>query len=170
MRIKRTELAAGKRLRGCRVCVQRTHGHAQTGAGASHEYRTLRGMIQRCHNRNNKDFAKYGARGIVVCAEWRAAHGGFEAFLSHIGPAPSESHSVDRFPDGSGNYEPGNVRWATARQQAANRKNTVLATMNGETKPVVEWARIHGVSAERVRNRVRLGWSIEEAIAGRRSA
>jgi hypothetical protein len=76
-------------------------------------------MIQRCTNLRRPEFPHYGGRGIIVCDHWRGA---FTAFLADMGRAPSPKHSLDRFPDNDGNYEPGNVRWATAKEQRANQR------------------------------------------------
>jgi hypothetical protein len=78
-------------------------------------------MIGRCHNQNGDKYRFYGGRGISVCPEWRAD---FTQFVAHIGLRPSPSHSVDRI-DVDGNYQPGNVRWATQKQQAANRRSAL---------------------------------------------
>ncbi|MET8113722.1 hypothetical protein [Streptomyces prasinus] len=75
-------------------------------------------MIKRCENPNNHAYARYGGRGISVHPEWRA---NFGAFLRDVGRRPSPDLSLDRI-DNDGNYEPGNVRWATAKQQANNRR------------------------------------------------
>jgi hypothetical protein len=76
-------------------------------------------MKNRCHNPKNKDFDSYGARGIKVCDEWRTS---FKSFFDFVGPKPTPKHSIDRYPNNDGNYEPGNVRWATAKEQAANKQ------------------------------------------------
>jgi hypothetical protein len=76
-------------------------------------------MITRCHNPNATRYKDWGGRGITVCEEWR---NNYEAFLAHIGRKPSPRHSIDRFPNNSGNYEPGNVRWATPREQNLNQR------------------------------------------------
>jgi len=75
-------------------------------------------MKARCHNPNNPKFLDYGGRGIFVCDEWLYD---FPAFYDHIGPKPSDAHSVDRINNNLG-YQPGNVRWATAEEQANNRR------------------------------------------------
>lgn len=95
-----------------------THGEGER-ANESKEWRTWQGMIRRCEARSFKDYAEYGGRGIKVCAEWRRD---FQAFLAHVGRAPSPRHSIDRWPDNDGDYAPGNVRWATPAEQRANQR------------------------------------------------
>ena len=92
--------------------------HTRHGLHGTREYGIWSGMIARCTNPSNTAFGYYGARGITVCDEWRSS---FESFLEHIGPRPSPKHSVDRI-NNDGNYEPGNVRWATAKEQANNKR------------------------------------------------
>jgi hypothetical protein len=75
-------------------------------------------MINRCEYEKNENYAFYGGRGIKVCERWRNS---FEAFLADMGRRPSPQHSIDR-KDNDGNYEPGNVRWATKSEQAFNRR------------------------------------------------
>jgi hypothetical protein len=79
-------------------------------------------MKQRCCNPKNGSYYKYGGRGITVCNEWMAS---FEAFLEDVGKRPSMAHTLDRFPNNDGNYEPGNVRWATIEQQANNKRPNI---------------------------------------------
>jgi hypothetical protein len=75
-------------------------------------------MKSRCNYAKNKNYDRYGARGITVCTRWQES---FEAFLEDMGLS-EPGMTLDRFPDQEGNYEPGNCRWATKEQQAQNKK------------------------------------------------
>lgn len=82
------------------------------------EYAAWVNMRHRCHNPRNKSYPYYGGRGIAVCEQWRTS---FAAFITDVGPRPSPRHTLDRI-DNAGDYEPGNVRWATWKEQRANRR------------------------------------------------
>jgi hypothetical protein len=97
------------------------HGDKRTKSGKiASEWRAWRSMIERCENAANASFSRYGGRGITICAEWRDD---YRSFLKYLGRKPTPKHSLDRI-DNDGNYEPGNVRWATAKEQANNRSNS----------------------------------------------
>jgi hypothetical protein len=88
--------------------------HGQTiGRESSPEYATWCRIKNRCYNPNVPEFNNYGGRGIKMSEEWLNS---FELFLAHVGLRPSSKHSIDRYPDNDGNYEAGNVRWATKRR------------------------------------------------------
>jgi len=82
------------------------------------EYGIWHMMKRRCHDPNHVSYAQYGGRGIHVCNEW---YNSFAAFLHYIGKRPSRGHSIDRKDNNKG-YEPGNVKWSTAKEQAANKR------------------------------------------------
>ncbi len=126
-------------------------------------YVTWEQMISRCEYSENKGYYLYGARGISVCPRWRNS---FLAFYEDMGPRPSPNHSIDRL-DGSGNYEPGNCRWATPTEQARNTCRNVMLTYNHNTFCIAEWAERLGVPAKRLYSRLSRGWSVEGALTGK---
>lgn len=136
------------------------HPNATHGGTGTREYFTWRAMIERCECPTNKDYRNYGARGISVCKKWRSS---FAVFRSDLGPRPIGT-TIDRI-DVNGNYEPGNCRWATARQQANNRRETISITAMGKTLPMSEWARITGLGVTTIWYRLSKGYSQEDAVS-----
>lgn len=97
------------------------HGYTKGGKKGP-EYRAWDAIKQRVNNPNNKDYRNYGGRGITLASEWLKD---FQAFYNYVGPRPSFEHSLDRI-NVNGNYEPGNVRWATAKEQNLNKRQKVF--------------------------------------------
>lgn len=116
--VGRGSAASNSRKGAAKAAAARTrHGGAKRGA--EHPlYSTWEGMKARCRNPNNRKFKHYGGRGIAICERWARDFG---AFLADVGPKPSARHSLDRI-DNDGDYEPGNVRWASPSQQNSNRR------------------------------------------------
>ncbi len=132
------------------------------GMSKSSEYGILSGVLDRCFNKNNDSYHNYGGRGVTVCEEWRQD---FMAFYRDVGPRPSLKHSLDRWPDKNGNYEPGNVRWATAKEQGGNTRACVYFELDGRIMTIKDWSREVGLrSSTQIRNRLERGWSLRDAL------
>lgn len=132
--------------------------HGQTGTA---EYSTWQNMKARCDRPTSTEYPRYGARGITVCERWRES---FEAFLADMGPKPSPGHSIERH-DNDGPYTPENCYWATAQDQANNRRTNTHVTLFGRTQTLAQWYRELGIKHHTVMTRMgKRGWSIERAL------
>lgn len=134
--------------------------YEQHGMTGTPEYQAWRNMITRTTNRRDPGYARYGERGIRVCAEWSKS---FSAFYAHVGERPAPGYSLDRIDNGRG-YEPGNVRWATRRKQQQNLRSNLNITHGGKTLCLREWSRLSGVPKETIRSRILRGWAVEKAL------
>lgn len=153
---------------GCKQAEinERTHlRHGDTRrAGRAPEYGIWSKMIGRCTNPNDSHFAHYGGRGISVCDRWKAD---YVNFLADMGRRPSSDHSIDRI-DVDGNYEPGNVRWATDSEQMQNVRHNVRVEYGGETLALIEACRRAGIANRYKvvhRRMKRGGMTFAEAVA-----
>ena len=102
---------------GC-LFIEMLKARAKHNARHTPEYDSWSHAIQRCENKKNTSWPDYGGRGIKICKEWRHD---FKAFLKHVGLKPSKHHSLDRINNDS-DYEPGNVRWSTQKEQNGNKR------------------------------------------------
>lgn len=128
------------------------HGKSKTKL-----YFIWQAMKARCHNKKNKSYPRYGAKGITVCKEWM---NDFEAFEKHIGEN-KDGLTVDRI-DSSKGYEPGNVRWATYTQQARNTKRNVMVSVNGQKMCLTEACQLLNVDYEKTRIALRTNKTVGE--------
>lgn len=141
------------------------HGLTETsGKKQPDEVAIYHGMVGRCLNPRDKGYDNYGGRGIKVAEEWLGVEG-MKRFLAYVGPRPSKKHSIDRYPNNDGNYEPGNVRWATQVEQARNTRQNRLLTHEGVTLCAQEWSERLGFTGKNtLRNRLDRGWTVEQAL------
>jgi len=132
------------------LLIQRITTHDQTD---SPEWFAWQHIIQRCTNPNDPTWKNYGGRGISICPEWR---NDFSAFLAHVGKRPTAKYSIDRI-DNDGNYEPGNVRWATIHEQATNTRRNRRIELHGQTKTITQWAKQLGVNYQAIQYQLAVG-------------
>ena len=130
------------------------------------EHNTWCEIRRRCEDPKRNNYHTHGGRGIKVCERWQK----FENFYADMGARPSPKHSIDRI-DNDGNYEPGNCRWATRREQALNTRRNLIVTAFGKTAPLGEFfqngAGRTSTGYKRAWKRInKYGWGAERALEG----
>lgn len=115
-------------------------------------------MKRRCLNPRDRQYPEWGGRGITICNRWLD----FNNFYADMGERP-EGMTLER-KDNNGNYEPGNVKWATATEQQQNTRKNVIVEIEGETHTMNEWCRRLGIWSSTVSTRVKRGMTHLEAL------
>lgn len=123
-------------------------------------YASWAAMKDRCSNPKNKNWKRYGGRGITIAPEWND----FTRFVQDMDERPTQFHTLDRI-NNDGNYEPGNCKWSLPAEQARNTSRTRLYTWNGKSQILADWAKETGINESALYHRINnLGWSIERAV------
>jgi hypothetical protein len=142
---------------GCEGLKARVLKNTKHGMAGTKTYKSWHQMHQRCLGKNGHDY--YLSSGISVCDRWKS----FELFFADMGLRP-DGLTLDRI-DGSKGYEPGNCRWASAIEQANNKKTNVKQIVFGEEITPAQAARKYGMHISGVRHRLRKGMSLEQAVS-----
>lgn len=144
---------------GCLRKEQRhkiTHGKSNTPL-----YAVWNSMKGRCSNPTYHAYENYGARGIKVCDEWS---NDFQKFYDWaIGNGYQKGMTIERN-DVNGHYEPSNCSWIPKSKQSENRRTNHYLTYKGETKTMSQWARDLSLKRETIKDRLKSGWSVEDAL------
>lgn len=140
----------------------RTHGMTGTKIRG-----VWKAMKERCTLKSCKAYHNYGGRGITVCDEWSGENGFQNFFNWSMASGYKEGLTLDRI-DVNGNYEPSNCRWVDRVTQANNTRKNRLITYNGLRMTMAQWERHLNLNKGIIRNRLRRGWTDEEAIEGKR--
>ncbi len=125
-------------------------------------YKLWTNMRSRCASPKDKDWPRYGGRGIKCCERWSS----FEAFKSDMGPRP-DGYTIERI-NNDGDYEPNNCKWETRKEQRRNRSNTAYVTIDGITYKAIELAEQHGIDRNTIYHRIKLGMSLAEVVSKER--
>ena len=128
----------------------RTHG--ETGTAEFGVWNSMKSRV--------KYFPSY--RGITVEPAWLGPDG-YVAFLGHVGRRPSPAHQLDRI-DVFGNYVPGNVRWATRKEQMRNIRRNRIIEIDGKRLCLEDWAELVGIDVATIHGRLRRGWDATRAV------
>lgn len=131
-----------------------THGKSKNCA----EYGIWQAIKSRCYREKDKRYNDWGGRGIKMCERWINS---FENFFEDMGPRPSNKHSIDRWPNNNGNYEPDNCRWGTEEQQRRGKRNNVWIEYKGQRMIRADWAKVFGIKGSYIRELMNRGKSFE---------
>lgn len=154
---------------GVQSCGCKTHEKGKTGihyvwSKNPRINKIWNGILYRCYNSKKDTFKHYGGRGIKVCEEWLPKNNGAENFYTWaINNGYKDNLTIDRI-DVNGNYCPKNCRWITMKEQATNKTNNHLITINGITKCLSQWLREFNVVKNTYYYRKSIGFSDEEAL------
>ncbi len=145
-------------------CLHLKNIHKTHGLSGSLIYKLWTSMKQRCLNPRQPEYPSYGGRGITVCDRWME----FECFLEDMGDPTFRGRgrhhlSIDRIDNDLG-YFKDNCRWATPEQQMLNRRNTIMITSNGQTKPLKIWCNELGLSYASAKARLNAGRTIQDVL------
>lgn len=144
----------GSKSCGCTLAEDRAKRQTRHSMSRHPAYRSWLYMRDRCQNPQNTMYHLYGGRGIRVFPAWEI----FENFWRDAGATWKPGLSLDRI-DVNGNYEPGNVRWATPKEQASNRRtNRIIVTPDGPMT-VYQAAERYGIRPNTISSRLRYGWT-----------
>lgn len=118
-----------------------------------------KGMMDRCYVTKNKRYARYGGRGITVCARWHD----IKAFIDDMAKNYRKGLQIDRI-DNDKDYSPDNCRWATTGEQTRNYSRNVILEYDGKSLCLADWSAITGIGYQVIWDRVQRGWSAERIL------
>jgi hypothetical protein len=149
---------------GCVDCKNKQLKERKTTHGETYTrlYVTWCGMISRCTNPKDLSYKYYGAKGVLVCDEWKTSYEAFSKWAKSSGY--SDSLTIDRI-NPFGIYSPNNCQWKTIEEQQRNRRNTVRYNVDGITRSIGEWCDSLGIPETMVRSRLKRGMDIKEALS-----
>lgn len=155
----RIDHVASKTTKACGCLSGKpTYGNLKHGISKTRPYHIWEKMKQRCNNKNYHEFYLYGGRGIQICEEWKDPKVFYDWAMNH---GYEDGLTLDRI-DCNGNYEPGNCRWATPKEQANNKRNNIRITLNGKTKTLAQWCEYFNVPYSRMQSRLSKGCKKED--------
>ena len=136
------------------------HPNFKHGQTHSRLFKIWDGMHERCERKKHPYYENYGGRGISVCDEW-AEFVPFATWANENGY--SDELQIDRI-DNDGDYEPGNCRWVTAKEQQNNKRSNRIIIYLGKKYTLTQLAEVVGINKTTLKERLNLGWSIEDAV------
>lgn len=147
---------------GCYKKDQTSKAKKTHGLSKSKFYAAWNDMMMRCYNPKRDRYKSYGGRGIKVCKRWHS----FPNFVKDMYPSWENGLSLERNRV-NGMYRPSNCCWIEPERQHYNKTNSRFITIDGVSKTVPEWSKVHGLNKKAVYARLYAGWSDRESIFGK---
>lgn len=129
----------------------------------TYEYRYWCKIKARCYGESSISYPNYGGRGIQMHPAWKDDFMAFRAYIIALPDFGKDGYTLDRI-DNDGNYEPGNVRWASRITQSNNTRANINIEFRGKSHTIAEWGRIVGIPGWNIASRLRNGWGVERAL------
>lgn len=145
---------------GCYGREQKLKAITKHGLSKTSIHKRWTMIKQRVSNPNHPSFKNYGGRGITMHLPWMRS---VECFARDIPPKPDGNLTIDRI-DNDGNYEPGNIRWATKAQQCRNKRGNHWITVDGVTRVITDWAKLFSIAAPSIYNMAKKLGTDEQAV------
>jgi hypothetical protein len=127
-------------------------------------YTIWQAMLNRCTNPNHNRYKNYGKKGVKVFPPWIISYSAFRDYVSKLDRFGEKGMTLDRI-DANKGYQPGNIRWATQKEQQRNRTNNRTVEYQGRTQTISAWAEEIGLNRGTLRARIERGWPIDKAIS-----
>lgn len=152
----------GKEKLSC-GCVKRYNLRKINSEATSRQrlYHIWIGIKTRCYNPKHQSFRYYGAKGIIMCDEWRNSYDSFRSWSLDNGY--TDNLTIDRI-DVYGNYNPSNCRWVDRTAQSRNRRDNHFIEENGKRKTLAEWGEENGLTGDGILSRLKRGWGERSAV------
>lgn len=148
---------------GCLRLERVVAASIQHGMFGTKIYSTWSRIVQRCTNPNNARYPDYGGRDIKICADWQESFEAFHLYVARLPHFSEKGYTIDRI-NNNGDYEPGNVRWATSTEQHRNTRKNRLLTFNAKTQCFSAWEEELGLRKGQIWERLHRGWSVEKTL------
>lgn len=130
------------------------------GKSKMREYAIWKSIKRRCLKINSREYPNYGGRGISICKRWVNS---YPNFINDMGPRPSKKHSIERIKNNKG-YSPSNCKWATTKEQCANRRSNIVLNYNGKKLILSEFSKIMNVSSSSISVYIKIHGAREAVI------
>lgn len=120
-------------------------------------------MKDRCENKNNNEYHRYGGEGKTVCDEWKGEHGAENFIKWSLANGYTDNLTIDRI-DYTKGYSPDNCRWTTMKEQNNNKRTNHILKFNGKSQTIMQWAEEYNINYGTLWSRISNGWEVEKAL------